>query len=148
MAWFDLVLKLSAIIGGALAILTFWRTANVRRAEWLSSLHTKFFETSTYKEIRRVLDSSEADPGLSSLRAAIVADETSGLVESFVDYLNFFEFVATLRRLGQLKPKEIQMLFHYYLRLLCRHDFARNYIRTQDFEGLESLLNECFGGTS
>jgi hypothetical protein len=48
MTWFDLVLKISAILGGALAILTFWRTAKVRRAEWLSNLHAKFFEGASY----------------------------------------------------------------------------------------------------
>lgn len=72
-----------------------------------------------------------------------MADESSTLVEDFVDYLNFFEFVASLRRLGQLKTTEISMLFDYYLRLLCRHEFVRDYIRRHGFEGLDTLLIDC-----
>ncbi len=143
MAWLDLILKISAILGGALAVLTFWRAASVRRAEWLSNLHAKFFETASYKQIRRALDSSEASTELSQLRADIASDETSELVEGFVDYLNFFEFVASLRKLRQLKTKEIIMLFDYYLRLLGKHDFVRSYIREHGFEELEALLKEC-----
>lgn len=143
MAWFDLILKVSALVGGALAILTFWRTAKVRRAEWLSNLHAKFFEGSAYKQIRRALDSSESDAELSQLRSSIAADSSSELVEAFVDYLNFFEFVASLRKLRQLKSKEISMLFDYYLRLLCKHEFVRDYIRKHGFEELDALIVEC-----
>jgi hypothetical protein len=141
--WLDLVLKVFAVIGGALALLTFRRNANVRRAEWLSSLHAKFFEASSYKRIRRVLDSSDSDPELGQLRATLAADESSELAEAFVDYLNFFEFVASLRKLRQLKTKEISMLFDYYLRLLCKHGFVRDYVQQNGFEELEKLLKEC-----
>jgi hypothetical protein len=145
-AWFDVFLKFSALVGGALAILTFWRTAKVRRAEWLSSLHTKFFEGSGYKEIRRILDGNDTDPDFSQLRSSIAARQSTSLVDAFDDYLNFFEFVATLRKLRQLKPREISMMFDYYLRLLCKHDFVRSYIRTYGFEELEALIVECVEG--
>ena len=143
MALFDLILKISALVGGTLAIVTFWRAAKVRRAEWLSNLHAKFFESVAYKQIRRILDSNESDPEFAQLRASIGSDESSILVEAFVDYLNFFEFVASLRRLRQLRSEEISMMFDYYLRLLCKHDFVRDYIRKQGFEGLEALIKEC-----
>jgi hypothetical protein len=130
-------------VGGALAILTFWRTAMIRRAEWLSNLHAKFFEGPAYKQIRRTLDSNESDPELSQLRASIAADESSILIEAFVDYLNFFEFVASLRKLRQLNAKEISMLFDYYLRLLCKHGFVRDYIHKHGFEELDALIVEC-----
>jgi hypothetical protein len=68
--WFDLVLKISALIGGILAIVTYRRTAKVRRAEWLSNLHAKFFEADGYKEIRRILDSDGQDPQFIELRNA------------------------------------------------------------------------------
>ncbi len=100
----------------------------------------KFFETAGYKRIRRLLDSNETDPELAQLRDAIATDANSELAEAFVDYLNFFEFVASLRKLGQLNVEEIAMLFDYYLRLLAKHDFVRSYIRTNGFEELEALL--------
>jgi hypothetical protein len=138
----EVVLRVSALVGGALAVWTFWRTAKVRRAEWLSTLHAKFFESENYKHIRSVLD-YQTEPEFSRLRRAIASGGHDPLVEEFVDYLNFFEFVASLRRLGQLKSKEISMLFQYYLSLLCSHDFVRHYIQAQDFENLHELLSEC-----
>jgi len=143
MPWFDVALKVSALIGGALALVTFWRSAQVRRAEWLSNLHAKFFEAPSYKTIRRILDNDDPDPDLHRLRDELAADKNSDLVEDFVDYLNFFELVGSLRKLHQVRAREISMLFEYYLSLLCRHDFVRSYIRKQGFEQLEALLEQC-----
>jgi hypothetical protein len=64
------------------------------------------------------------------------------MAEALVDYLNFFEFVASLRRLGQIRSKEVEMLFRYYLSLLHRHPFVLEFVRTQDFENLTALLAE------
>jgi len=140
--WLDLVLRLSTLGAGALAVLAFWRTAKVRRAEWLSSLHAKFFESSNYKRIRRVLD-YQIEPEFSRLQELVASGAHDELVEELADYLNFFEFVASLWQLGQLKSGEVLMLFEYYLSLLYRHDFVRGYIQSQSFENLEKLVNEC-----
>ncbi len=138
--WLDCGVKAFTIIGGAIAILTFWRTAKVRRAEWLSDLHAKFFESASYKEIRRILDSDESD--LSRLRAELAAEKNSELAEGFVDFLNFFEFVASLHKVGQIREIEIKMLFDYYLGLLSKHAFVRDYIRKNGFEQLDALLRK------
>ena len=141
-SWLDSLLRLSTLVAGALAVWAFWRTAKVRRAEWLSSLHTKFFESGNYKHIRGVLD-YEIEPEFSRLRELVASGAHDPLVEEFADYLNFFEFVASLWQLGQLKLKEVLMLFEYYLSLLYRHDFVRGYIQSQSFENLAKLLNDC-----
>src|SRR5213075_2951472 len=109
-ALLDVLLRASTLIGGALAVWTFWRTAKVRRAEWLSSLHTKFYESTNYKHIRATLD-YQTEPDFSRLQTLIVSGVHDLLVEEFVDYLNFFEFVASLCRLHQLKVGETLMLF-------------------------------------
>jgi hypothetical protein len=142
MVWLDLILKFSAVVGGTLAIVTFWRTAKVRRAEWLSKLHAQFFEGSAYKQIRRALDNSQS-PDLLQLQQSISAGEDSDLVEAFDVYLNFFEFVASLRKMGQLKTNEVSMMFDYYLRLLRNHAFVRDYIRGRGFEELDRLIVVC-----
>ena len=143
MTWLDIGVKAFTIIGGALAIIAFWRTTKIRRAEWLSNLHAKFFEGTSYKRIRRILDSSDKDTELSQLRRELAADQNSELAEEFVNFLNFFEFVASLQKFGQIRVSEIEMLFEYYLRLLCRHEFVRGYIRENGFEELDSLLRKC-----
>ena len=62
MTWADVaeLLKalggLVALLGFPIALLTFRRSVKTKRAEWLASLHEKFFEGDRYKEIRRVLD--------------------------------------------------------------------------------------------
>jgi hypothetical protein len=64
------------------------------------------------------------------------------LAEAFVDYLNFFEFVASLWKMRQLSKREIGMIFEYYLLNLKEHEFAMNFIRQNSFENLEALVGQ------
>ncbi len=131
-----------ALLVAAVPIYTFWKAARTRRAEWLGSLHSKFFEGDQYKEIRRILD-YELQPQLARLYTSLNGDGDSGdLAEKAVDYLNFFELIASLRRLRQLSACEIRMLFDYYLRLLTRHPPIMAFIQTQGFENLSALLKK------
>lgn len=134
------LLDLFAILGGTIAIATYRRNARVRRAEWLSSLHSKFFETTTYKRIRQILEAK--DLRFVSLRQAVTDNQTNEDVELFVDYLNFFEFVASLHELGQLSREEIDRLFDYYLKQLADEQVIRRFVDTQGFEALSGLFVE------
>lgn len=62
------------------------------------------------------------------------------LTEALVDYLNFFEFVASLWKLKQLSRREILMLFEYYLKRINDHQFVVGYIEKEGFESLAELL--------
>jgi len=137
----EVTVRVSALVAGALAVWTFWRTAKVRRAEWLSTLHAKFFESTNYKRVRGLLD-YETTPDFGHLRESVIGGTFDPLVEDLVDYLNFFEFVASLWKLGQLRTNEVSMLFQYYVSLLARHDFIRQYIKREGFENLDALLGE------
>lgn len=106
-------------------------------------LHGKFFESANYKEIRHILD--YAPPRLSTLREAVAQGGSDELVESFVDYLNFFEFIASLWKLGQLRLHEVAMLFRYYLENLTSHAFITVFIKEQGFENLDELLAALSG---
>jgi len=137
------ILQLVGIIAPIVAVVTYRRSERIKRAEWLSSLHGKFFESPNYKIIRRILD--YAPPQLSTLREAVEQGGSDELVESFVDYLNFFEFVASLWKLGQLRIEEVAMLFRYYLENLSDHAFITAFIHEQSFENLEALLANLDG---
>jgi hypothetical protein len=63
------------------------------RAEWLSTLHAKFFESTNYKNIRHILDYQPEE--FHTLRDCVAKGGSDQLVEAFVDYLNF----STLTRL-------------------------------------------------
>lgn len=132
------LLQLVGIVAPIVALVTYRRNARIKRAEWLSSLHAKFFESANYKNIRRIIDYST--PELATLRGAVELGGPDDLVESFVDYLNFFEFIGSLWKLDQLRINEVAMLFQYYLENLNSQPFITRFIHEQGFENLEELL--------
>jgi hypothetical protein len=137
--WLKLILDVSALVGGGLALWTFWRNARLRRAEWLYNLHAKFYESSNYKRMRYTLD-YEPQPEFDKLRNAVNTGGNDELAEALVDYLNFFEFIATLWKLKQLTIKEIAMIFEYYVLRLRDHDFVMSFIAKNGFENLDRLI--------
>lgn len=76
-----------------IALVTYRRNVRTKRAEWLSTLHAKFFESTNYKSMRHIIDYEP--PEFVTLRDCIAQGGSDQLVESFVDYLNFFEFIAS-----------------------------------------------------
>ncbi len=129
-----------SIIGGTVAVITYRRDANRRRAEWLMSFYEKFYEHAQYKKIRYLLDYQP--PEYDELKRAVESDEADERAEQVVDYLNFFEFVGSLWRLGQISLRDIRMLFEYYLENLRSHDWLRQVVRDQGFESLDLLLEK------
>lgn len=110
---------LLAVVAGGLALYTFWKNQKVRRAEWLASLYERFYLNEDFKRTRAMLDyaSEERANLLERLRTE---PEDASALEPLVDYLNFFEFVASLWKLGQLKTQEVEMMFEYYIRTSLR----------------------------
>jgi hypothetical protein len=66
----DMIIKISGLIGGIIALATFLRNARLKRAEWLSQLHAKVYETGGYKRIRHTLD-YQPEPEFEHLRVAV-----------------------------------------------------------------------------
>lgn len=130
---------LVAIVGAPLAYLTYRRSVKTKRAEWLQSLHGKFFETERYTAIRRVLDYSE-EPTYSALAGAVASGTHHPLADELWRYLNFFELLAGLKQLGQISDKEIVRLFDYDLRLIQRQEFIMKALDPEGFDGLAHLL--------
>jgi hypothetical protein len=128
------------ILTGSAALIAavgYKRNANTRRAEFLCDLHKSFFEESTYKEVRRVLDES---PEKSAARCAEFVTEEP---EAFTDFLNYFELVAYLHKRGNLSTEDVKALLGYYLDLLKNNQGIRDYIRDRKhgFEELNGLLD-------
>jgi hypothetical protein len=132
---------LAAVVGALFAYTTYRRSVKTRRAEWLASLHEKFFESDRYATIRRVLDYQE-QPVLAQLTNAVHTETHHPLVDEFYRYLNFFELLASLRELGQISRKEILKLFEYDLRLITKHQFIMKCLKQQGFERLPVLLRK------
>ncbi|HZI66558.1 MAG TPA: hypothetical protein VFF17_08335 [Thermoanaerobaculia bacterium] len=66
--------------------------------------------------------------------------ENASALEPLVDYLNFFEFVASLWKLGQLKTVEVEMMFEYYIRDLAKKPEVMSFIKKEGFEKLQELI--------
>src|SRR5579862_1162115 len=130
---------LVALIGGPLALLTYRRSVKTRRAEWLQSLHERFFETDRYTEIRRVLDYKE-QPAYDELAVAVQSGIHHDLTDELWRYLNFFELLAGLKELRQISDKEIVRLFDYDLRLIKGQEFILKALEPEGFDGLDKLL--------
>lgn len=139
--WLKVLLDVSALIAGGIAVFTFWKNSRLRRAEWLYNLHAKFFESPNYKKMRYVID-YKSQPDFSNLPDALTQGVPHQLAEDFVDYLNFFEFVASLWKLRQITIEEIAMVFEYYVRQLGDHTFVMDFIATNGFESLNQLIPE------
>jgi hypothetical protein len=122
--------------GASIALLTYWKNTNTRRAEFLWNLHKSFFVDDTYKTVRRVFDDPSEEAA--TKRATFAKEEP----EEFTDFLNFFELVAYLERRRNLSRRDIEALFDYYLTLLEKDQLIRNYIRNpkNGFEQLDGLL--------
>lgn len=132
---------LGGVIGGTITIYIYYRNSTLRRAEWLYSLFEKFFYQSYYADIRQLLTYGKEEQ-FKRLRDAIQNHSNESLEEKFVDYLNFFEFIASLWQLRQLSIREIRMMFDYYIRELGDHPFIMKYIQDEGYEGLSELVTE------
>jgi hypothetical protein len=130
-----------AAVGGVVAVLNYTRSVRTRRAEWLASLHETFFGSDRFADIRRILD-YKPEPAYGKLVAAVTNETHDDLADELYRYLNFFEFLGSLLKLGQIDEDEIRELFEYDLRMLDgQHPFIRQALRPQGFENLDDLLD-------
>jgi hypothetical protein len=143
----NLYAQIGTAIAGAVAMLgvpfaawQYLRAARTRKAEWLTSLHGKFYEGEQYSEIRNLLD--YGGPHLQRLVPSVVEGTDDALADAFYRYLNFFELLASLRELGQIERKEVLWLFEYDLRKLSEYPFVLEALAREGFERLPRLLNE------
>lgn len=91
--------------------------------------------------MRHIID-YEPQEEFTELRKAIESEGDHELAELLVDYLNFFEFVASLWKLRQLSLKEIAMVFEYYILRLDDYKFISDFIANQGFENLHLLIQQ------
>jgi hypothetical protein len=137
--WIDLIVKLMAGLGGLgffIAAFSYRNQVKIRQAEWLKSLFEKFFENSTYKEVRTWLD-------YDILHARLMAPDAGQRQENeekFTDFLNFFEFIGVLYSRGHLPLDQVRDVFDYYLEKIKVEQDCREWINKYSFEKLKALL--------
>lgn len=137
----DVLQAAFVVLASIVAIRTFSRDSNLKRAEWLERLHDKFYLGKDYKTIRRILDYESAD-NFQEFKNKITSKSYSDEQEQLVDYLNFFHFIATIWLQGQIKEVEIKRLFSYYLSVLTKRDFLVAYMKEEEFHDLLKMLRK------
>jgi len=133
------IASLVAIVGLPITYLTYRRGERTRRADLLISLHVRFFETELFSRVRRVLDYRQ-EPDYTRLVDAVASEAYHPLADELFRYLNFFELLASLQSLKQLRRAEILKLFEYDLSLIKERPFVMAALPTQGFEQLLNLL--------
>ena len=135
----NIIQALAVTFGGLFALWTYHKEAKRRRSEWIYRLYTQFYESDRFKAVRRLVDYAPQEE-IERLTSDISEDEGSQMHEDFVDYLNFFEFIAIQKSYGNIKTFEILDMFEYYLKRLRDQGYIIAYIDKYGYEHLGRLL--------
>lgn len=86
----------------------------------------------------------DSEDGRKRIELIIQKRELSGkdekLLSSFTDYLNFFEFMLYLRKIGALKEDDVKAMFDYYIKLFHKSKPIIEYLSKMGFEHLSEYL--------
>lgn len=132
----DITLKVLGGLGIIITVLNYRNQVRIKRAELLKSLYEKFFENSTYKEVRAWLDYGHLHGKLSVEDAA----QREINEEKFTDFLNFFEFIGVLYTSRQLTLTLVYEVFDYHLKKIKTDADCQDWINKYSFEKLKALL--------
>jgi hypothetical protein len=139
-AWLgQLFAWVAAIVAMIVAVVNYRSQTRLKQAEWLKSLFEKFFENSTYKEVRVWLDYGTLHERL-TVNDAVLRQANE---EKFTDFLNFFEFIGVLYSRKHLSFDQVYDVFDYYLKKLAADTCCREWIDQYSFEKLKALLTNA-----
>jgi hypothetical protein len=125
----------------AFAARAYWHGARLKRAEWLQRLYLQFYEQERYRDIRDLLD-YRPERELNLLYDGLRHGKRSGLTDQLWDYLNFFEFVAGLQKLKQIRERDLKLLLQYPIERIAADEEIMDCLDREGFEHLDALLRE------
>lgn len=123
-----------AIFTAGFSLWQYRRNSARERTRWLFELYQRFYEQPMLRTMRIRIDEHNTE------FAAEVKD--SELLGDLDNFLNFFEFVAFLRKQGEIKSVEVNAMFAYPLSTLATDKNVLAYIRRYGYEELNALLKE------
>ena len=130
---FEGLFYFAAVIAAVFSVLQYWSNSRREKARWLLDLYQRFYQD-PMRKVREALDWAKADFCNEPLK-----EENSTQLANLDDYLNFFEFVAYLEKLGQISKEDIRHLFQYFLEDLGKEPVS-SYISRYGYENLYNLL--------
>lgn len=139
---FENIIKIISFLATAIGLIYVavgYRNSNkLKRGEWLKDLFDKFYRGTDFAEVRQEIDADKIEKYLEVDKDGKAANDKHE--EIFVNFLNFFEFIAVLVKRKYLDKDEVKDLFNYYLKSIAKHNFIKKYIEEYDFENFENLL--------
>jgi hypothetical protein len=132
-----IIASLGTLAAAFIALSVYRRNSRLERARWAADLYKTFYQEEKLKAVRDKLDCATGSDDVNQLVTREDAE--------FTDYLNFFEYIAFLKKSKQLHDSEVHDLFGYYLNCLKRHDNVRAYILKAEngYEGLAQLMDNA-----
>ncbi len=132
--WVELI----SIFFGAAAFVGAWyqyrQNSQQERLRWLFELYQKFYEGDSFNDMRIRVEWRDT--------AFISEDQNRELLLRLDDFLNFFEFVAILKRNKKLNQEEVKQMFDFPLRSIAENQDVMAYLRKYGYEELHALLKE------
>lgn len=129
------------IVLGCIGAVLNYRASIIQRNQWHSQLFKQFYVEDTYKEMRYILD-FKPQQKIMQLISSFPQESEDRISEQFYDYLNFFEFIASLWYSEQINYEVVMRLFKYYLVMLHEERFVKKEIDSKGFEYLGLLLRK------
>jgi hypothetical protein len=137
----------TAIVTAIKGIREYKRSIMLRRAEWIYNLYRDFYVQPHLKTVREELDSVEGRSMVEELiRKEVLTREEEKFLSDFTDYLNFFEFIIYLMKMGALMEDDVEAMFDYYLKLFYKSKPIIEYMKKTGYEYLAGYLEEHEGG--
>lgn len=121
-----------AVAGGSLW--TYRRNSARERTRWLFELYQRFYEQAALRDMRVRIDWGDT--------AFVQEEKDASLLGDLDNFLNFFEFLAYLRKQRELQLREIQAMFAYPLSTISKDKAILAYLRKYGYEELDALLKE------
>ncbi|MGH9789570.1 MAG: hypothetical protein ACRD5W_00045 [Candidatus Acidiferrales bacterium] len=110
------------------------RNSARERTRWLFELYQRLYEHPALKDMRVRIDWGDT--------AFVQEEKDASLFGDLDNFLNFFEFLAYLRKQKELHLREIQAMFAYALSTISKDKAVLAYLRKYGYEELDALLKE------
>lgn len=132
--WIAIIAYVIGAVAAIFSVRQYRKNSKQTRIRWLFDLHQRFYSDPALAEVRILIEENKT--------GFVREEEDLPLLAKLDSYLNFFEFVAYLRRQNELQIAEITALFEYPLKSLASNSDVLNYVWKYGYEWLSELLKE------
>ena len=134
-----IIATLVGAIGVGFAVNSYRQSVRLKRAEWLQKLYQQLYELDRYRTVREILD-YRPERELAEIYAHLSDQSKDDMMDQLCYYLNFFEFVAGLVELKQIRMADLKLLFEYPLERIADDEQIMASLSQEGYEHLHVLL--------